>query len=85
MYISILGAHKAKTEVFLEKADIPTKLPLLDDCSELHLLYSDKFDFSLQLFEVALRLDNVWIGLDVLQTIHHECNGRNELLPAVYE
>ena len=38
MYISILGAHKAKTEVFLEKADIPTKLPLLDDCSELHLL-----------------------------------------------
>ena len=27
MYISILGAHKAKTEVFLEKADIPTKLP----------------------------------------------------------
>ena len=30
-------------------------------------------------------LDNVWIGFDVLQTIHHECNGRNELLPAVNE
>ena len=36
------------------------------------LLYSDKFD-------------NVWIGFDALQTIHHECNGRNELLPAMNE
>ena len=26
MFISILGAYKAKTEVFQEKADIPTKL-----------------------------------------------------------
>ena len=47
----------------------------------VQILYSGKFDFSLQLFE----LDNVWIGFDVLQTIHHECNGRNELLPAVNE
>ena len=30
-------------------------------------------------------LDNVWNGFDVLQTIHHECSGRNELLPAVNE
>ena len=67
------------------KLTFPQNSPLLDDCSELFrfstLLYSGKFDFSLQLFE----LDNVWNGFDVLQTIHYECNGRNELLPAVNE
>ena len=48
----------------------------------LHLtIWWQKFDLSLQLFEQ----DNVWIGFDVLQTIHHECNGRNELLPFVNE
>lgn len=39
----------------------------------------------LQLFELAQRFDNVSILFDVLQTIHHESNGRTELLPAVNE
>ena len=67
MYIPILGAHKAKTEVCQQgKLTYPQNFPLLDDCSELFifstLLYRGKLDFSLQLFE----LDNVWIGFDVL-------------------
>ena len=38
-YVSpILGAHKAKTEVFQSrKLTYQQNFPLLDDCSELHL------------------------------------------------
>ena len=54
--------------------------PVCDTLINAHLGMS-----GLQLFELAQRFDNISIVFDVLQTIHHESNGRTELLPAVNE